>query len=242
MKVHSYGAGVQSVALLWKYLRNAFERPDLVIFADTQAEPASVYESVTRDQEACAERGVEFVIVTAGDLGHTKPGIFIPAYTLNKNGRKGTLLRQCTDRFKIAPIKRELRKRGATKAEIWLGISTDEASRMKDSNAAWLTNRYPLIEINMSRGDCETYLAEIGVTASKSACVFCPYGGKKRWLSLSSTEREAAIEYDERLRNRMKGVKMFVHDSRLPLREAVELMENGDPDLFNNECEGYCGL
>ena len=41
-----------------------------------------------------------------------------------------------------------------TTVEMWLGISTDEAIRMKDSRDRWITNRYPLIEVGMSRRDC----------------------------------------------------------------------------------------
>ena len=42
----------------------------------------------------------------------------------------------------------------ATAVELWLGISTDEAIRMKPSRDRWIQNRYPLIEAGMSRRDC----------------------------------------------------------------------------------------
>ena len=65
----------------------------------------------------------------------------------------------------MRPIRRKireligLRKRqripsGAT-IELWLGISTDEAIRMRTSRDRWIRNRYPLIEARMSRQDCE---------------------------------------------------------------------------------------
>ena len=38
-----------------------------------------------------------------------------------------------------------------TTVELWLGISTDEAIRMKDSRDMRIVNRYPLIEAGMSR-------------------------------------------------------------------------------------------
>lgn len=219
------------------------ERPDLVIFADTEQEPASVYETVKRDKEICECEGIEFAVVGYDDLGdQDRKGIFIPAYTLNKNGRKGTLMRQCTDRFKIRPIRKEIRRRGLMNVEMWLGISTDEASRQKPSRVKYLTNRYPLIEIGMSRKDCEAYLAKIGVTASKSACVFCPYRSAKAWASLTKEEMQKAIEYDVRLRDRKKDVKMYVHSSRTPLSNAVGLTGENSTNLFENECEGYCGL
>jgi hypothetical protein len=241
--VRAYGGGVQSVALLHKYVRGEIERPDLVIFADTKQEPASVYETVKRDREICESKGIEFVVVSYGDLGdQDRKGIFIPAYTLNKNGRKGTLMRQCTDRFKIQPIRKEIRRRGLTNVEMWLGISTDEASRQKPSSVKYITNRYPLIEMGMSRTDCEAYLAKIKITASKSACVFCPYRSAKAWASLTKEEMQQAIKYDVRLRDRMKGVKLYVHSSRTPLSDAIGLTGEKNVNLFENECEGYCGI
>ena len=41
-----------------------------------------------------------------------------------------------------------------TTVELWLGISTDEAIRMKTSSDRWIHNRYPLIAVGMSRKDC----------------------------------------------------------------------------------------
>ena len=37
---------------------------------------------------------------------------------------------------------------------MWLGISTDETIRMKNSRDRWIANRYPLIGAGMSRRDC----------------------------------------------------------------------------------------
>ena len=69
--------------------------------------------------------------------------------------------RQCTDNYKIRPIRRKIREMlglmkrqrvpAGTSVELWLGISTDEAIRMKTSRDTWITNRYPLIEAGMSR-------------------------------------------------------------------------------------------
>lgn len=244
IKVHAYGAGVQSVYLLQRYLRGDIERPDVVMFADTQSEPESVYRVVERDRQLCAEAGVMFEVVTAGNLGTSK-GIFIPAYTLNKNGHKGILMRQCTDRFKIRPMRRRLRAMGVESAEMWLGISTDEASRMKPSNVRWITNRYPLIEMNVSRSECEHWLSENKIFAAKSACVFCPYRNARSWKAILDNEHDLAkaVEYDDRLRERRKseGTLLYVHKDRLPVR-FLKGSDNPEINLFENECEGYCGL
>ena len=61
--------------------------------------------------------------------------------------------RQCTEHYKIRPIQRKIRELlGLTKGqrvpsgtavELWLGISTDEAIRMKPSRDRWIQNRCP---------------------------------------------------------------------------------------------------
>ena len=43
--------------------------PDLVIFADTQAEPESVYRAVTEDQKYAEEANIPFVVTSSGNLG-----------------------------------------------------------------------------------------------------------------------------------------------------------------------------
>jgi hypothetical protein len=244
IKCHAYGAGIQSIAIMYKYLNGEIEKPDVVVFADTKAEPQDVYEKVERDRAVCEKNGIRFEVVSGGDLGKSKK--FVPLFTLNKNGRRGTLLRQCTDRFKIQPIRRFLRKEmNAETVEMWLGISTDEASRMKPSRVKYIQNTYPLIDMNMSRADCENYLGVIGVTASKSACVFCPYRNKKNWNIIRSNESDwrLALDYDRSIREerKHKGVLMFVHASGKPLDVAID-GDNTQTNLFINECEGYCGL
>jgi perosamine synthetase len=47
--IQSYGAGVQSRAMLHMALEGTLPRPDRIVFADTQAEPESVYAAVTED-------------------------------------------------------------------------------------------------------------------------------------------------------------------------------------------------
>lgn len=249
IKCHSYGAGVQSIAILYKYIKGEIERPDVVVFADTKAEPLDVYKKVWRDKEVCEKNGIKFDIISYGDLSvapKEKNQFFLPLFVKKTDGEVGMMFRTCTERYKIQPIKRHLRKTlGAKTVEMWLGISTDEASRMKDSKVKYMKNRYPLIDLMMSRKDCEKYLSSIGVEASKSACVFCPYRNAGGWNKIRSVEQDwkQAVEYDNMIRYMRSGVgiTLSVHRSGLPLSEAI----GGDTqqgNLFTNECEGYCGL
>ena len=74
--------------------------------------------------------------------------------------RDGIGKRQCTHEFKIAPITKKLRallgyaprrRIPVGSVEVWLGISLDEAIRMKPSRTAWQVNRWPLVEARLSR-------------------------------------------------------------------------------------------
>ena len=44
---------------------------------------------------------------------------------------------------------------------MWVGISAEERDkRCKPSREPWITNRWPLRELGMSRQDCECWLLE----------------------------------------------------------------------------------
>ena len=248
LQVQSYGAGVQSVALLHMALSGEWcSPPDLVIFADTQAEPQHVYNVVERDAALCKAHSIEFVTVSLGDLSATDRwgGLFIPAFTLNERGDKGMLRRQCTQRFKVAPIRRELRRRGVKRCEMWLGISTDEARRARRSEVQWITHRWPLLEWGVSRDKCLAWLQKRDITAAKSACVFCPYHSDDEWLKIKGNPEDwqKAVSYDAKIRDkRPKGGEVFVHPQRVPLEHVS--FENPDlqPGLWEQECGGGCGL
>lgn len=236
-KVLSFGGGVQTTALLRMCLAGDFERPDHVIFADTQDEPRAVYEAVAREEALCEAAGIAFHIVTAGRLSDAlKNGqVFIPAFTSDG----GQLLRQCTHRFKMIPIRRFMRSIGLTEVEIWIGMSTDEIQRVKPSGLLWITNRHPLVELDMRRSDCEALLLRAGLPIVKSACTFCPLHGRASWdiVRRDPDDWDAAVAYDHALRDARPGLKTYVHPARVPLPEAVA---DAAPTLFDDECEGVC--
>lgn len=132
--------------------------------------------------------------------------------------------------------------------ESWIGISTDEAERMKPSREPWLRNRYPLIELGWSRQMCiDWYLEKFGERPPRSACKFCPYHSDNEWRRLKFDEPDefaAAVQYERDLQaaNKIDEVTLgipFLHDSLVPLDQV----EFGDrPDRFGDECGGVCGV
>lgn len=105
---------------------------------------------------------------------------------------------------------------------MWIGISADEsAKRCKPSQEAWVTNRYPLRELSLTREDCARWLwTRYQVGDPKSACIACPFHDDAYWRELqlhSPDEFADACQFDEIIRH-LPGVRgeCFVHSSCVP--------------------------
>lgn len=262
LRVISLGAGVQSTTMALMAAHGEIgPMPDCAIFADTGAEPARVYAHLE-----WLERQLPFPVhrVSAGNLrdqiigatqGHNRMDARPPFFTAGG----GMLRRQCTQDFKIMPIQKAMRellgiakgRRGPKMpvAEQWIGISLDEATRMKPSRLSFVEHRWPLVDMRISRRDCLAWCEARGLPKPpKSACTFCPYHDDIQWRSLKNDDPESfadAVAVDAAIRSIPKQKEAwFVHRSLVPLDE-VDLRtdaEAGQPDLFNNECEGMCGV
>jgi hypothetical protein len=83
-----------------------------------------------------------------------------------------------------------------------MGISTDEAHRMKDSRKPWIQNVYPLIDKGISREDCQEWLKRNSFPpAPRSSCTFCPFHSDQEWMRLRAEEPKefaGAVEWVRR--------------------------------------------
>ena len=256
----SLGAGVQSSTMALMAAFGEIEpMPDFAVFADTQAEPESVYKWL-----AWLETQLPFPVyhVSKGDLAkdavkirHTrktnKSYINVSIPTFQKRGNvKGTLWRKCTTDYKVRPIQKFLRAHKKDGIIQWLGISTDEAHRQKDSRVSWIQNRYPLIEQNISRSDCLLWMeSKKFPMPPRSACVFCPYHSDAEWIRLKQNEPEEftrAVEFEQAIQKAQQNQESlksipFLHSTLRPLN-LVEFRHEKQLSLFGNECEGMCGI
>ena len=266
----SLGAGVQSSTLaLMAAAGEVGPMPTAAIFADTQAEPASVYRWLD-----WLEKQLPFPVhrVTAGSIiedvttlrtRRDGQGFYvhsgIPAFVRNPDGSDGMIPRQCTTNFKIEPLRRKVRelagiKRGEKEVKVvqWIGISLDEVHRMKPSRDKWQRNRWPLVDAGMKRHDCLRWMEAHGFPKpARSACFFCPYKSNAEWRRLRDQEPEhwrAAIDLEkhfgaQKARAGVNG-RLFFHSSRVPLDQVdlSSLEDRGQGSLFGNECEGMCGV
>lgn len=266
LRVLSLGAGVQSTTLALLAERGVIDKPDVAIFADTHWEPKAVYEHLD-----WLERWVSYPIVrvSQGDIRasirarrNITGGRFvaIPWHILNPDGTHGLGRRQCSSEYKLTPIMHAIRERlgkpgrayiAPGTVTVMLGISRDEAQRMRSARQRYMVNVYPLIDKGMTRNDCLRWLERHGYPRPpKSACIGCPYHDNAYWRRLrdgSPEEWADAIDADRALRQgNARGMRAieFMHPQRVPLDEA-NLEADLDPrqgNLFGNECEGMCGV
>ena len=263
----SLGAGVQSSTMALMAAHGELEpMPEAAIFADTQAEPASVYRWLD-----WLEKELPFPVhrVTAGPLreralklhtsakGRVFYDIEIPLYTQSPGKESGQIRRrECSREYKLKPIERTVRRLAevrprekSPRAIVWLGISTDEFQRMKESSRPFIRNRWPLIELRMSRASCLAWMEAKGYPEPpRSACVFCPFRSNAEWRHLAKTDPEGfadAKDFDIELREKRPGdTEAFLHRSMMPLGE-VDIrndVDKGQLLLWQDECTGLCGV
>jgi hypothetical protein len=268
----SLGAGVQSSTLALMYAVGELEpMPKAAIFADTQAEPASVYKwldwlesQLPFPVHRVTFRSLEQEVLTmrTTEDGRLYSRSDVPIYTLNVDtGQKGAIPnRSCTRDYKIRPINKFLRKevgikRGEKEPQCVsvIGISLDEIRRMKPSRDKWVTLRWPLIEKRITRNSCKDWMESHGYPEPpRSACVFCPYHANSEWRRLQIEEPEEfdrAVNFEKKLQETKKESVNFVtmpflHNSCKPL-DQIDFrsdVERGQGLLWDDECEGMCGV
>lgn len=260
-QILSLGAGVQSTALLLLSAMGKLPKLDGAIFSDTGWEPASVYAHLDRiEKEIAQPAGIPIYRVSSGNIRNdaldpTHRFASMPLYIKNQDGGDGMTRRQCTSEYKLKPIKEQVRRiLGAEPREDgkpgrvpkgryvdqWIGISTDERDRaldqdgnLKIGDVSYSRNRYPLLELGMSREQCIILLTSQGFGSTpKSACIGCPFHTNKQWRELrdnSPTEWQDAVDFDASIRAgsakaNAQGQPLlgqaFLHRSRLALSEA----------------------
>ena len=264
--VISLGAGVQSSTMAIMAAKGDFPKPDCAIFADTGYEPKAVYRYLEFLKKilpypvyVVSKGNIKKDMLDSIDNGTRFPTA--PFFTQAEiTGKKGMLRRQCTADYKIVPIRKKIRELCGIKygkhfpknkyVEQWIGISTDEIQRMKPARDKYILNRHPLIEAKMSRQDCIDYLKKEKIPLpEKSACIVCPYHNDAYWHFMKTERPEEfadAVEFDKNIRTGSRNIrdKLYLHRSCKPLDEVEFNKKENDKqlDMFNNECEGMCGV
>jgi len=263
VNIISLGAGVQSTTMLLMAAHGEITpKPDYAIFADTGWEPRAVYDHLEWLKREASRFGIEVLTVRKGNIKEdllkaackgTRVAT-LPFYVKSENG-VGVVRRQCTQEYKILPVRRAIRELLGygprqivrEKVELWMGISLDEVERIKPSQVKWIKHRYPLIELSMDRIQCIQWLKKKGYPIPpKSSCIGCPFHSNEMWREIklnSPKEWAEAVEIDRIIRKlpKIRG-EAYLHRSCRPLDEVYLQEDQGELNLFVNECEGYCGV
>lgn len=178
LNILSLGAGVQSTTVLLMSVYGELPKLDAAIFADTQWEPAAVYDHLETLKEVAAGAGIPVHTVSAGDIRannvaskmradqYKREGgrwAAMPLRTTAPDGSQGMIKRQCTKEYKIEPIERFIRRellglaprQRAPKEQVvrnWFGISRDEFRRCRAPSVAWKSHVYPLVDMEFVVG------------------------------------------------------------------------------------------
>ncbi len=247
----SFGGGPPSLALA---ILNAWNeitpRAELIVFADTGGEKAATYR-LTRQYEAwLEEHGMEFRTVQSKDGPLEEyvraKSVPIPVHTEGAIGK-----RQCTDKWKIAPIEQYLHARFGKGtpliAQLALTWDAGDFNRQRDPKVKRNTNRWPLIEKRLTRANCIEIIQLAGLEVPPwTACSFCPLQGDGMWRQLASDHKEdfaRAVSLDDFVSSRGgangKG-PVWLHWQKRPLSQVYSDGQSAFP-LDAAGCDsGHC--
>jgi Phosphoadenosine phosphosulfate reductase family len=276
--VLSYSGGKQSHALLEMVLRGDMPKPDnfLVLNADPGMENENSYPAVEKMRIRCADAGIPFRTAKTTlkhDLLTFKERGFKrldnpPFWTKNRvTGKKGRLKQSCTQHYKIAAMRRELRKylnekfsvpirstRNLPKVITWIGFAHDEQARAAKakSTVKFITLTFPLIEMGMSKAKIIGYYLKNNIQQPPASVCNACYANGLRFLEEMYSERpkdwKEAVLIDDNIRDmRQIGIEdeCFVSSTLVPLRDmpARDFLRDKPSVYIEHECNsGVCFL
>jgi 3'-phosphoadenosine 5'-phosphosulfate sulfotransferase (PAPS reductase)/FAD synthetase len=259
----SWGKGLQSTALCVLSALGEIRKVDAIVTAETGWEHPHTYEMEKFYTKWLEDAGIPVYKVQAGNVQEDiyEDHSALPLWTSETGA---PLRRQCTAFYKIHPIRKKIRELCGLRADnkgrtlkntaiIYLGISVDEAERMRTSDRAWIKNDYPLIDLRWSREDCKLFLEREGLPIPlKSSCVICPYKGADFWLrtlKIYPEEFQKAVKFDKAIRTPPKRMiergydfQCYIWKGRKPLDEE-DFQSIVDKKDESDICDsGYCFL
>ena len=222
-QILSYGGGMQTVAMCVLVANGTLPKPDYAIAADTGREMPTTWQ-YARTHIAPHDLATVDLFAHNGDM-------LTPMHT--STGRLPTF---CSTEWKARVVTRYARRVLDVVDQLvyWIGFSLDEKRRARPMD----DRRYPLLDLNLTRRDCELIIERAGLPLpSKSRCWMCPHQTDAEWREVQADPDlwQQAIAVDEELRDADERGAVWLHQSRKPLRE-VELSMREDRHTLQ------CGL
>ena len=236
---------------------------DISIFCDLGFEPPWVKKQVEFLANAGHSCGVPLVILDSPlyndfmeNFGERRT-ISIPWWTIKEDGHKSKMPRNCTIDYKVELISKyvrwellgykkgqRLREEDKKAHEMHMGFSAEESRRCKESPNPMFVNKFPLVEMGLTRADNFAYIKDVwGLETKASACSFCPFHKNYFFKFLRENEPEQyaqVVGVDELLRD--KNPKPPMDSDLFISRSRKRLMDLTDEDCNDAECFEYCGM
>ena len=243
VQVWSSGGGTQSAAIAALIVRGDLPPPDFAVIVDTEREVSSTWEYHDKViVPALAKVGVILHRVPKSlfatvDLYSSKGDILIPAFTTQADG-VGKLPTYCSNEWKERVVQRWVRSQtDAKQFNVWIGISTDELKRAKQTIGKW-EKRYVLVEKRMNRGDCVSIVESMGwPTPPRSRCKQCPNQGSDEWQDLHDnhpSDFAEAVQFEKDMQ--AIDEDLWLTKSAKPLADLV-----ASDGIFTGRCDsGFC--
>lgn len=240
--VLSYGGGVNSSALFFFIVEKQLPL-DLVIFADTGEELPATYEAVERMKQECDKQQIPFATCRSH---HGK----LYDYYKAKRAVPSMMKRDCTGKFKVAPIRKYVRELYGKEEKflMYIGITIEEWHRMRDSNVSYITHSYPFCDAKITRQGNIEILKAADFAAAKSGCIGCIYNKKQTWLKMAMQQPDEFARWEALDKGNMRYPQVTLspafklEDIRKQAKGQLQLTEYEEPEPTCNSINGGCFL
>lgn len=228
VQVWSCGGGTQSGAIASLIRLGKLPRPDFAYMTDTGRERSSTWPFVDGFiRPALASVGLDLTVVQASEFArldiYWNETVLLPGYT-NITGDVGKLSPFCSGKWKRDVAERWMRSIGIETCRNWIGISRDEARRIRAQHRPWLELWYPLIfEVPMLRYQCVELIRAQGWTGHipHSACYMCPNLSDAEWIDMKMNwPADFARACELEAETRIKDQHFYLHPSCTPLADV----------------------
>lgn len=230
---------------------------DAILFCDLGGEREWVYRQVHFIKEQCMNVGIPFYVLKNKNLkedymqnyGKSRV-VTIPFWSIDENGKKGKMTRHCTIDYKIVQMQNFVRwellgyrKGQRTKPEdiqaheMHIGFTAEEQQRIFDSKHKLFVNKFPMVDMGLTRADNYAYVKECwGLETKGSACLFCPFHTNYFfWECKHSCPEDYAVvtAFDDMLEHGVPNSRIGVPDSRVYISRSRKRIKDLRPD----ECQ-----
>lgn len=272
-----YSGGKQSHAILEMILRGDMPKPKsfLVLNADPGMENSNSYPVVEDMRKRCLVAEIPFrtarTTLLHDLLTFKQRGLARldqpPYWTRNrKTGKKAKLKQKCTKFYKVAAMRRELRKylneefgvslstKRLPMVISWIGFAADEQNRANKikKDVKFIDLTFPLIEMGMTRAKVIGYYIKNNIQQPPaSVCNACFSSGLRFFEDMYLNRPEdwkQAVEVDDAIRDmRQLGIEdeCFVSSTLVPLKNmpARDFLRDQPSTYIDHECNsGACFL